>query len=195
METKELILKNALDMFAKSGYDSVSIRDIACKVDIKESSIYYHFKNKQDILDSLVVRYEDYIKELTGMLEISMSGLGRQDTISWDWLKMYYFEKYLFDPFCNQMLRLLMIEQFHNDNIRILYQNYLFDLPKKIQTESFRMLSQLGILSEKLAGQIANGFFANISVLTFKYLLSGELTQEKKDLFCKEAFACMNELF
>ena len=63
METKELILKNALDMFAKSGYDSVSIRDIACKVDIKESSIYYHFKNKQDILDSLVVRYEDYIKE------------------------------------------------------------------------------------------------------------------------------------
>ena len=29
METKELILKKALDMFAKSGYDSVSIRDIA----------------------------------------------------------------------------------------------------------------------------------------------------------------------
>ncbi len=28
METKELILKKALDMFAKSGYDSVSIRDI-----------------------------------------------------------------------------------------------------------------------------------------------------------------------
>ena len=29
METKETILKKALDMFAKSGYDSVSIRDIA----------------------------------------------------------------------------------------------------------------------------------------------------------------------
>lgn len=44
METKELILKKALDMFAKSGYDSVSIRDIAKAVNIKESSIYYHFK-------------------------------------------------------------------------------------------------------------------------------------------------------
>ena len=54
METKELILKKALDMFAKSGYDSVSIRDIAKAVNIKESSIYHHFKNKQDILDSLV---------------------------------------------------------------------------------------------------------------------------------------------
>ena len=39
METKELILKKALDMFAKSGYDSVSIRDIAKAVNIKESSI------------------------------------------------------------------------------------------------------------------------------------------------------------
>ena len=44
METKETILKKALDMFAKSGYDSVSIRDIAKAVNIKESSIYYHFK-------------------------------------------------------------------------------------------------------------------------------------------------------
>lgn len=29
METKETILKKALDMFAKSGYDSVSIRDLS----------------------------------------------------------------------------------------------------------------------------------------------------------------------
>ena len=69
METKELILKKALDMFAKSGYDSVSIRDIAKAVNIKESSIYYHFKNKQDILDSLVEKFESHMKELTDMLQ------------------------------------------------------------------------------------------------------------------------------
>lgn len=73
METKELILKKALDMFAKSGYDSVSIRDIAKAVNIKESSIYYHFKNKQDILDSLVEKFESHMKELTDMLQASMS--------------------------------------------------------------------------------------------------------------------------
>ena len=65
METKELILKKALDMFAKSGYDSVSIRDIAKAVNIKESSIYYHFKNKQDILDSLVELSLIHISEPT----------------------------------------------------------------------------------------------------------------------------------
>ena len=58
METKEQILNNALNMFAKSGYNAVSIRDIAKTVNIKESSIYYHFHNKQDILASLVHHYE-----------------------------------------------------------------------------------------------------------------------------------------
>ena len=58
MNTKDKILNEALKMFSDLGYKSVSIRDIAKKVDIKESSIYYHFKNKQDILD-LVEHIDD----------------------------------------------------------------------------------------------------------------------------------------
>lgn len=49
MDTKEKILFNALEMFSQTGYNTVSIRDIAEAMDIKESSIYYHFKNKQDV--------------------------------------------------------------------------------------------------------------------------------------------------
>ena len=68
METKELILKKALDMFAKSGYDSVSIRDIAKAVNIKESSIYYHFKNKQGIMvvtyRTLDEQYREYYRDI-----------------------------------------------------------------------------------------------------------------------------------
>ena len=95
METKELILKKALDMFAKSGYDSVSIRDIAKAVNIKESSIYYHFKNKQDILDSLVEKFESHMKELTDMLQASMSDSHNVNAFSWDWLREFYFEQYV----------------------------------------------------------------------------------------------------
>lgn len=118
MNTKELILINALDMFAKSGYNSVSIRDMARKVGIKESSIYYHFKNKQDILDSLVAKYENHINGLIDKLQESMSGLNMGEPFSWDWLSEFYFEQYLFEPFCNQMMRFMMIEQSHNDEMR-----------------------------------------------------------------------------
>ena len=42
-ETKQKILDVALDLFSQNGFSAVSIRDICKVVDIKESSVYYHF--------------------------------------------------------------------------------------------------------------------------------------------------------
>ena len=174
---------------------SLAQRDIAKAVNIKESSIYYHFKNKQDILDSLVEKFESHMKELTDMLQASMSDSHNVNAFSWDWLREFYFEQYLFDTFCNQMMRFMMIEQFHNENMRMLYERYLFELPHKIQTQSFMMLSKLGILSEQQAIKVSNDFFASITMLTFKYLLKGKLTKTKKEAFSEETFTYINRMF
>ena len=48
-DTKERIEEIALDLFSKCGYKAVSIRDICKELGFTESSIYYHFKNKQAI--------------------------------------------------------------------------------------------------------------------------------------------------
>lgn len=194
METKEQILNNALHMFAQSGYNAVSIRDIAKAVNIKESSIYYHFHNKQDILDSLVNKYESHIKELTDMLQAAMADTNSMKSFSWDWLREYYFEQYLFDTFCNQMMRFMMIEQFHDEKMRMIYEHYLFELPRKIQTGAFMMLTQSGMISEQQAEEWGNDFFANMTTLTFRYLLNGKLTKAKKDTFCEKAFAYIDRL-
>ena len=57
MNTKERIITEALNLFSINGYDSVSVRDIAKAVGIKESSLYNHFKNKQDIFDTIISEY------------------------------------------------------------------------------------------------------------------------------------------
>ena len=49
-DTKQRILDVSLDLFSRSGFSAVSIRDICGQVQIKESSIYYYFKNKQALL-------------------------------------------------------------------------------------------------------------------------------------------------
>jgi AcrR family transcriptional regulator len=54
MSTRETIIREALNLFSVKGYDAVSLRDIASRVGIKESSLYNHFKNKQDLFDSIV---------------------------------------------------------------------------------------------------------------------------------------------
>ena len=59
LDTIRRILDTAADLFARNGYDSVSMRGIAEKVGIKESSVYNHFKSKAEILDSL---FEEFIE-------------------------------------------------------------------------------------------------------------------------------------
>ncbi|HAS90892.1 MAG TPA: hypothetical protein DCS12_01085 [Clostridiales bacterium] len=53
LETTRQILNISADLFARNGYDSVSVRKIAENAGIKESSLYNHFKSKADILERL----------------------------------------------------------------------------------------------------------------------------------------------
>ncbi|HCF50455.1 MAG TPA: hypothetical protein DER60_09240 [Syntrophomonas sp.] len=51
--TREKIFDVAIDMFSRHGYNGVSVRKIAYGAGIKESSIYNHFRNKEDILNHI----------------------------------------------------------------------------------------------------------------------------------------------
>ena len=61
--TSRQILDVSAEFFAQNGYDGVSVRAIAQKVGIKESSIYNHFKSKSDILETL---YDEFIRLVPG---------------------------------------------------------------------------------------------------------------------------------
>ena len=52
--TKQDILKAALDLFSVQGFEATSISQIAGAVGIRKASLYSHFENKQAILDALV---------------------------------------------------------------------------------------------------------------------------------------------
>jgi len=188
MGTKERILFNALELFSKSGYNAISIRDIARSVNIKESSIYYHFDNKQDILNSIVERYEFHIKELLDILDKAIEKTDNANLLSFDVMKNYFFEQYLFDPFCNRMMRFMLLEQFHNKMIQTLYNKYLFELPEKIQMHTLRLMCKKGFISECDVVKTGRIFFSMVTSLTFRYLLNGELTDAKKEAFCKDIF-------
>ena len=52
-KTRKKIFTAAERLFAEKGYDGTGIQDIALNAGINKALIYYHFKNKQDIIDSL----------------------------------------------------------------------------------------------------------------------------------------------
>jgi len=49
-DKKEQLIKKAVQLFLKHGYEKTSMRDLAKSVGIQAPGIYYHFKSKQDIL-------------------------------------------------------------------------------------------------------------------------------------------------
>ena len=197
MNTREKIMDVALHMFSERGYEAVSIRDICGEVGIKESTLYYHFKNKKDILDSLVEKFRTHIDSLlTHVDEITdKPGKKKGKDIENHIVDSYMMDSYLFDPFCNLMLRLMMIEQFHNEEIRALYEKTLFTDPLEIQMNIFKKLATTGVFPEKDVEWIVKEYHAYMTMLTFKYLLNGELTEKRKKAYQKEVHDLMTRRF
>ncbi|MBR2597312.1 MAG: TetR/AcrR family transcriptional regulator [Clostridiales bacterium] len=192
MTTKEKIMDVALHMFSERGYEAVSIRDICGEVGIKESTLYYHFKNKMDILDSLIAKFKEHIEGLLIHIdEMPYGKTKKKNAGSTDIIDSYMMDSYLFDPFCNLMIRLMMIEQFHNEEMRALYEKTMFTDPYDIYLRVFRMLASQGAFSESQVDAIVRRYHAYMTMLTYRYLLNGELTEERKKAYKKEVHALM----
>ncbi len=54
INTKEKIFLTAADLFSKSGYDSVSVREICEAAGITKPVLYYYFKDKESLLKELI---------------------------------------------------------------------------------------------------------------------------------------------
>lgn len=71
--TKKKIFECAIELFKSKGFELVSIKDIADDVGITQSSMYNHFKSKQEILDTIYDFYCYYFhKDLPSFEDIEI---------------------------------------------------------------------------------------------------------------------------
>ncbi|MGE3760157.1 MAG: TetR/AcrR family transcriptional regulator, partial [Pseudobdellovibrionaceae bacterium] len=56
--TKEKIIKSALDLFNKKGTAAITTHDIAEAAEISPGNLYYHFKNKEEIIRNIFAEIE-----------------------------------------------------------------------------------------------------------------------------------------
>lgn len=137
-DTKQKILDVSLDLFSRKGFSAVSIRDICAQVKIKESSVYYHFKNKQAIFDELLYRFEQVATDMMIRLEQSLSAQScSMEKPFYQTVCDTFFESYFMDDFCNKIMRLLLIEQFGNSEVQKIYDHWMFAEPLEFQSKVF----------------------------------------------------------
>jgi AcrR family transcriptional regulator len=75
--TRKRILKQAERLFAKSGIDAVSIRDITDAAGVNSAAIHYHFGSKSGLIEALLSRWAGELVERRGKMLDRIEGQSR----------------------------------------------------------------------------------------------------------------------
>lgn len=69
-KTRDEILELSVPLFAKDGYDGVSMRDVAAAIGLTPAALYYHFTDKEQLyLDVMAHEFREKPSELTSVLK------------------------------------------------------------------------------------------------------------------------------
>ena len=143
-DTKEKIMSAALKLFARDGYEAVSVSMIADKLGITKGALYRHYENKRHIFDGIVKRMEDTDFERAEQFEVPEGT--PEDTpeayksTSLEAVRVYskaQFRYWTEDSFASAFRRMLTLEQYRSPEMSRLYQQYLAGGPLGYMTDIF----------------------------------------------------------
>ena len=142
---KEEILIIALHLFARDGYEAVSVSQIAGELDMTKGALYRHYKSKRDIFDSIVKRMEQQDSEQARENEVPEESIEKTpeeyQNVSFDDFVEYsksMFEYWTEDDFASSFRKMLTIEQFRSEEMQKLYQQYLVSGPAGYVKDLFK---------------------------------------------------------
>ncbi|HBU13213.1 MAG TPA: TetR/AcrR family transcriptional regulator [Clostridiales bacterium] len=174
--TKQEILEKALDLFAAGGYDGVSVKDIAGAVGIKDSSLYKHYKSKQQIFETLLQGMNERFEETVTFYRLPQ---GEIDNVSreygendLEWLKKAVEAVFLFfteDEYAVKFSRLLMIEQYKNNDAARLFEEWFIDGVLSFQTALFAHMMEQGYFRKADPRVVAMQFYGPTLLLMLQY--------------------------
>jgi AcrR family transcriptional regulator len=143
-KTHEEILKLSIPLFAKAGYDGVSMRDVAVAVELTPAALYYHFADKEQLyVDAVAYAFREVTGVLKSAIEAAATPLAQLESVVGVAAKMLAKDK--------SLVRLMQWVMLDSDRQRL----------QKLGTTAF---DELFLTIHKLVGKLGSGY--NASLLT-----------------------------
>ncbi|MFK5938573.1 MAG: TetR/AcrR family transcriptional regulator [Sulfurimonas sp.] len=136
--TKDKILKVSTTLFSELGYKGASVRKIASKVGIRESAIYNHYKNKEEIFLEVAngIFSSPFSIDTEEIKQLALRGKPFLQKFTMQ------YKMLTFDKSNENMFRLLMIELLQNKSLREQFMSEFHEKNVKILSEGFFIMMQ-----------------------------------------------------
>ena len=162
-DTKERILAAALERFSQNGYAGTNIRELTASLGLVKSSMYKHFRSKEEIwntlLDELIAYYEarfgssEHLPPVPGSLEEMVTMTMRMANFT------------VHDEKVVKSRKLLSIEQFRDERARNLATKYFLTGLRDMFTPIFAGMMDKGLIHKDDPAMLAFAYTAPISAL------------------------------
>jgi AcrR family transcriptional regulator len=173
--TKMNIIEVSIELFSKKGFSGASIRDITKEVGIKESSLYKHFKNKDEILETIFINFRkeldkilppmEYIDRIVEMMSLE-DFLGRG---------IENFLKHMDDSIHVKIWRIMYIELFRHPKAQEIYRVDIMERTIDCLTFVFEKMIQQGKMAPLNPRTMAMEYqFSSISFILEYNMLKAE---------------------
>ncbi len=146
--TKELILEAGVDLFAEKGYQGTSVRDLAARVGIRESSLYNHFPGKEAILEGILEYYLKGIGE--AMLsdgEMEAFASSEQDPVRL-WLKGSAYYSARLPRLSEKINRIIHNEMYLDEKCRRFFLHHILSVQKSLTEYLLKDLVDRGMIRD-----------------------------------------------
>ncbi|MCR4621650.1 MAG: TetR/AcrR family transcriptional regulator [Clostridiales bacterium] len=162
-DTKERILSAALDMFSEKGYDGTNIRELTASLGLAKSSMYRHFKSKEDIWNTLLDEMVAYYASRFGSPERLPPVPESLEELVKMTLRMAEFT--IRDEKIVKCRKLLSIEQFRDGRARELATKHFLTGLRDMFARVFAAMMDMGLLKPYDPDTLALAYTAPISAL------------------------------
>lgn len=171
-DTKGVILKKALELFAANGYAAVSVGEIAKAVGIKAPSLYSHYASKQAIFEAIIRdvsdKYESYTNGIDIHMRESQKDIGLFCGINEEMLihkVRQIFDFSLHDETISFFRKMMTIEQFRTPELSSLYSERFVERLIGYHAEIFKSLIAVDEIRDENPKTLAMMYVAPIITL------------------------------
>ncbi|MDR0879173.1 MAG: TetR/AcrR family transcriptional regulator [Clostridioides sp.] len=176
IDTKEKILQESLKLFARDGYEGVSVRNIAEAVGVTKGALYKHYSSKQAIFDSIVTRMEELDIQQAEKFDIpkhaflenpqAYKNLVIRNIKSFTVSQFKYWTE---DEFASNFRKMLILEQFRNPKMADLLRKYLTGGVVDYTQDLIKELFDLAGHTEKDSRVLSLEYFAPMHLMMNLY--------------------------